>query len=106
MKHLASMHLFKEKDQDSFVATPVSNAFTEPNFRDGIIYTYVLPIPCALKIGFQLRDLLRAVVSFSLSPCCFPVSLAQMLASKCSFSIHPVCFSSGLDHHYLLLMLT
>ncbi|MCJ1391327.1 hypothetical protein MMC18_004190 [Xylographa bjoerkii] len=38
MKHLASMNIVSEKGADMFASTPLSNAFTEPKFRDGITY--------------------------------------------------------------------
>ena len=41
MKHLAAIHVVGEKAPGVYVATPCSNAFVEPKYRDGIIYTYV-----------------------------------------------------------------
>ena len=42
MKHLAAMNVISESGADSFVATPLSKALTEPRFRDGITYTLAL----------------------------------------------------------------
>lgn len=41
MKHLAAMHVVSETAADIYIGTPCSNAFTESEYRDGIIYTYV-----------------------------------------------------------------
>lgn len=35
------MGIVKETAAETYAASPLSNAFTEPRFRDGIIYTYV-----------------------------------------------------------------
>lgn len=35
------MNIVAESGVDRYAATPLSNAFTEPRYRDGIIYTYV-----------------------------------------------------------------
>lgn len=39
MKHIAAMNVVSEIGADNYTATPLSNALTEPKYRDGIIYT-------------------------------------------------------------------
>lgn len=39
MKHLAAMNIVGETGPGVYVSTPLSDAFTEPKYRDGIIYT-------------------------------------------------------------------
>ena len=38
MKHLASMNIVSEKSIDVYTYTALSNALTEPKFRDGVTY--------------------------------------------------------------------
>ncbi|MCJ1432413.1 hypothetical protein MMC27_001769 [Xylographa pallens] len=45
MKHLASMNIVSEKSIDVFASTTLSNAFTEPKFRDGITYCFNVAAP-------------------------------------------------------------
>ncbi|KAG4218928.1 hypothetical protein PC116_g32592 [Phytophthora cactorum] len=45
LKHLAAMNIVAETGDDKYVGTPLSNALTEPKYRDGIIYTYVATSP-------------------------------------------------------------
>ncbi|MCJ1414442.1 hypothetical protein MMC32_000768 [Xylographa parallela] len=45
MKHLASMNIVSEKSIDVFTSTTLSNAFTEPKFRDGITYCFNVAAP-------------------------------------------------------------
>ncbi|KAI8957645.1 putative O-methyltransferase [Daldinia sp. FL1419] len=40
LKHLAAMNIIAETGEDKYIGTPLSNALTEPKYRDGIIYTY------------------------------------------------------------------
>ncbi|CAH0020866.1 unnamed protein product [Clonostachys rhizophaga] len=40
MRHLAAMKIVAENGVDTYVATGLSNALTDPKYRDGIIYTY------------------------------------------------------------------
>uniref|UniRef100_A0A8H7K5S5 O-methyltransferase domain-containing protein n=1 Tax=Bionectria ochroleuca TaxID=29856 RepID=A0A8H7K5S5_BIOOC len=40
MRHLAAMNIVAENGVDTYVATGLSNALTDPKYRDGIIYTY------------------------------------------------------------------
>ncbi|OTB02433.1 hypothetical protein M426DRAFT_322710 [Hypoxylon sp. CI-4A] len=40
LKHLAAMNIIAESGAEKYVATPLSNAFTEQRYRDGLIYTY------------------------------------------------------------------
>ncbi|CAH0043780.1 unnamed protein product [Clonostachys solani] len=40
MRHLAAMNIVAENGTDTYVATGLSNALTDPKYRDGIIYTY------------------------------------------------------------------
>ncbi|XXG94868.1 hypothetical protein Hte_001127 [Hypoxylon texense] len=40
MKHLAAMNVVAESGIDEYAATRLSDAFTEPRYRDGIIYTH------------------------------------------------------------------
>lgn len=39
MKHLAATNVVAEAGDDKYTATRLSDAFTEPRYRDGIIYT-------------------------------------------------------------------
>ncbi|VUC38168.1 unnamed protein product [Clonostachys rosea] len=39
-KHLVAMNVVAENGVDTYVATGLSNALTDPKYRDGIIYTY------------------------------------------------------------------
>lgn len=41
MKHLAAMNVAREVGPDTYAPTSFSNALTEENYRNGIIYTYV-----------------------------------------------------------------
>jgi hypothetical protein len=41
MRHLAAMNIVAENGVDTYVATGLSNALTDPKYRDGIVYTYV-----------------------------------------------------------------
>lgn len=41
MKHLAAMNVAHEVGPDTYAPMSFSNALTEKNYRDGIIYTYV-----------------------------------------------------------------
>ncbi|KAF2231304.1 putative O-methyltransferase [Viridothelium virens] len=40
LRHLAATYIIREKGPDCFSPTYLSNAFTEPKFRAGIIYTF------------------------------------------------------------------
>ncbi|KAI1099214.1 putative O-methyltransferase [Jackrogersella minutella] len=40
LKHLVAMNIVAEGGADNYVATRLSDAFTESRYRDGIIYTY------------------------------------------------------------------
>ncbi|KAI0176482.1 putative O-methyltransferase [Hypoxylon sp. FL1284] len=40
LKHLAAMDIVAENGVDIYAATPLSDAFTEPRYRDGIVYTH------------------------------------------------------------------
>ncbi|KAI0019172.1 putative O-methyltransferase [Xylariomycetidae sp. FL0641] len=39
-RHLAAMNVVREVGVDQYAATPLSDALTEPGYRDGVIYTY------------------------------------------------------------------
>lgn len=39
LKHLAAMNVVAESGIDKYAATRLSDAFTEPRYRDGIVYT-------------------------------------------------------------------
>lgn len=43
MKHFTAMHIVGEINEDTYVATDLSNALTEPKYCDGIIYRYARP---------------------------------------------------------------
>lgn len=43
MKHLTAMNIVGEINEDAYVATDLSNALTEPDYHDGIIYRYARP---------------------------------------------------------------
>lgn len=38
MKHLAAMNIVRETGVDQYIATPLTKAFTKPEYRDGLIY--------------------------------------------------------------------
>jgi hypothetical protein len=40
LKHLAAMNIVAETDVDTYAPTPLSNAFMQDRYRDGLIYTY------------------------------------------------------------------
>lgn len=42
MRHLAASHTVKELDANIYSGTPLSDAMTEPKYRDGLIYKYVI----------------------------------------------------------------
>ena len=50
MKHLATMNIVTEICADSYGATPISRALTEPRFRDGVTYTSVLTLKCLIEL--------------------------------------------------------
>lgn len=43
MNHLTAMNIVSEINEDTYVATDLSNALTEQKYRDGIIYTHARP---------------------------------------------------------------
>ncbi|KAI9654484.1 MAG: hypothetical protein M1821_006574 [Bathelium mastoideum] len=57
MKHLAATHTVKEHGSGSFIATSLSNALTEPKFRDGIVYTYDVAGPSFRGLPGYLKSI-------------------------------------------------
>ncbi|KAI2604697.1 putative O-methyltransferase [Hypoxylon sp. NC1633] len=51
LKHLAAMNVIAESGTDKYVTTRLSNAFTEPRYRDGLIYTINYAHPTKLTDG-------------------------------------------------------
>ncbi|CAG8977285.1 hypothetical protein HYALB_00012977 [Hymenoscyphus albidus] len=56
LKHLSAMHVIKEKGADTYASTPLSNAFVEPKFKDGIIYTYDVAGPSFASLPSYLKS--------------------------------------------------
>ena len=59
-KHLAAMNIIGENDQ-GYVPTPLSNALTEPKYRDGIIYTYDVAGPSFRHLPEYLKSIKYAL---------------------------------------------
>ncbi|KAI0382244.1 putative O-methyltransferase [Hypomontagnella monticulosa] len=57
LKHLAAMNIVAESGTDKYVATRLSAAFTEPRYRDGIIYTYDVAGPSFRNLPGYLKDI-------------------------------------------------
>lgn len=55
LKHLAAMHVIGENEK-GFTSTPLSNALTEPKYRDGIIYTYDVAGPSFRHLPEYLKS--------------------------------------------------
>lgn len=55
MKHLSAMNVVAETDVDTYRSTPLSDALTEPRYRDGIIYVSVSKFLC-LAIKLKVLD--------------------------------------------------
>ncbi|KAI9687301.1 MAG: hypothetical protein M1822_002344 [Bathelium mastoideum] len=56
MKHLAATFIVHETEAGLYEATTFSNALTEPNFRDGIIYTYEVAGPSYRALPNYLKS--------------------------------------------------
>ncbi|KAI1453937.1 putative O-methyltransferase [Annulohypoxylon moriforme] len=57
LKHLAAMNVVAESGADKYVATRLSDAFTEPRYRDGIIYTYDVAGPSFRGLPEYLKSI-------------------------------------------------
>ncbi|KAI5921320.1 putative O-methyltransferase [Camillea tinctor] len=57
IKHLVAMNVVGEDGVDKFIATPLSNALTEPKYRDGIIYTYDVAGPSFRGLPEYLKSI-------------------------------------------------
>ncbi|KAH9904509.1 putative O-methyltransferase [Xylariomycetidae sp. FL2044] len=57
MKHLAAMNIVGERDDGVYVATPLSDALTEPRYRDGIVYTYDVAGPSFRSLPAYLKSI-------------------------------------------------
>lgn len=57
MKHLAAMRIVAETGEDTYKSTPISNAFTQPQFRDGIVYTYDIVGPSWRSLPTYLKSI-------------------------------------------------
>ncbi|OTB15543.1 hypothetical protein K445DRAFT_60843 [Daldinia sp. EC12] len=61
LKHLAAMNIVSETGDDKYVGTPLSNALTEPKYRDGIIYTYDVAGPSFRGLPRYLKSIKYAL---------------------------------------------
>ncbi|KAI1482509.1 putative O-methyltransferase [Daldinia eschscholtzii] len=61
LKHLAAMNIVAETGADKYVGTPLSNALTEPKYRDGIIYTYDVAGPSFRGLPRYLKSIKYAL---------------------------------------------
>ncbi|KAI1380465.1 putative O-methyltransferase [Hypoxylon crocopeplum] len=61
LKHLAAMNIIAESGTDSYVATRLSDALTEPKYRDGIIYTYDVAGPSFRGLPEYLKSIQYAL---------------------------------------------
>ncbi|KAI2780782.1 putative O-methyltransferase [Daldinia loculata] len=61
LKHLAAMNVVAETGADKYVGTPLSNALTEPKYRDGIIYTYDVAGPSFRGLPEYLKSIKYAL---------------------------------------------
>ncbi|OTA55120.1 putative O-methyltransferase [Hypoxylon sp. EC38] len=61
LKHLAAMNIVAESGADKYVATPLSNAFTEPRYRAGLIYTYDVAGPSFRGLPEYLKSIKYAL---------------------------------------------
>ncbi|KAI1208147.1 putative O-methyltransferase [Annulohypoxylon truncatum] len=61
LKHLAATNVVAETGDDKYIATRLSNAFTEPRFRDGIIYTYDVAGPSFRGLPEYLKKIKYAL---------------------------------------------
>ncbi|KAI0888386.1 putative O-methyltransferase [Annulohypoxylon maeteangense] len=57
LKHLAATNVVAESGTDKYIATRLSNAFTEPKYRDGIIYTYDVAGPSFRGLPEYLKSI-------------------------------------------------
>ncbi|KAI1387563.1 putative O-methyltransferase [Hypoxylon trugodes] len=57
LKHLAATNVVAETGTDKYIATDLSNALTEPRFRDGIIYTYDVAGPSFRHLPEYLKSI-------------------------------------------------
>ncbi|KAI1440479.1 putative O-methyltransferase [Annulohypoxylon stygium] len=57
MKHLAATNVVAEAGDDKYTATRLSDAFTEPRYRDGIIYTYDVAGPSFRGLPEYLKSI-------------------------------------------------
>ncbi|KAI2464645.1 putative O-methyltransferase [Annulohypoxylon bovei var. microspora] len=57
LKHLAATNVVAESGADKYIATRLSNAFTDPKYRDGIIYTYDVAGPSFRDLPEYLKSI-------------------------------------------------
>ncbi|KAI0899293.1 putative O-methyltransferase [Annulohypoxylon nitens] len=57
LKHLAATNVVAEAGADRYIATRLSNAFAEPKYRDGIIYTYDVAGPSFRGLPNYLKSI-------------------------------------------------
>ncbi|KAI2610039.1 putative O-methyltransferase [Hypoxylon fragiforme] len=57
LKHLAAMNIVAESGADNYIGTRLSNAFTEPKYRDGLIYTYDVAGPSFRDLPEYLKSI-------------------------------------------------
>jgi hypothetical protein len=57
LKHLAAMNIIIETAADTYASTPLSNAFTEERYRDGLIYTYDVAGPSFRHLPEYLKSI-------------------------------------------------
>ncbi|KAB5560189.1 putative hydroxyindole O-methyltransferase [Coniochaeta sp. 2T2.1] len=61
LKHLAAMNILSETESGNFASTPLSNAFAEERFRDGLLYTYDVAGPSFRHLPEYLRSVKYAL---------------------------------------------
>ncbi|KAK9788263.1 putative O-methyltransferase [Seiridium cardinale] len=57
LKHLAATYTVAESGPDTYSSTTLSDALTEPRYRDGIIYTYDVAGPCFRVLPEYLKSI-------------------------------------------------
>ncbi|KAI0852445.1 putative O-methyltransferase [Daldinia vernicosa] len=67
LKHLAAMNVVAETGADKYVGTPLSNALTEPKYRDGIIYTYDVAGPSFRGLPEYLKSIKASILRMARS---------------------------------------
>ena len=55
LKHLAAMNIVAETQTGTYTSTPLTNAFTETRFRDGITYISDVPGPSFKQLASYLK---------------------------------------------------